>query len=326
MEREDAQKTRAGCDDSSGVDSGSEAITDSVGCTIERHSGDNSEMASQNPGVNRDDLSEHSSNEIQFAISKSEGQLLEDVEKVGPMVTSACFPLSVVPVPMSPSNDDQLASQKAVFHPSRRRDRETSRVVCIGDDSGRGFWKISEGQSSIDKDIQGAETQFATSESEGQLLEDIEKVGSMVTSACFPLSGVPVSMSPSNDDPLASQKAVDQLRRERSLRPSHVVDGGGAASQSYQFEGFEFERPYFGPSHVVNGGGAEFKPSYSEHHEVELPTESHKTELRRRILEIEQVMSQDSRFYAFLWSVKHDQSGLERYKAIEKFWQKVYEC
>jgi hypothetical protein len=195
----------------------------------------------------------------------------------------------------------------------------------LGEDSGKGFLKNSEGQSSFDKDIQGAETQFAMSESEGQLLEDIEKVGSMVTSAYFPLLGVPVSMGPSDDDPLASQKAVDQLRRKRSLRPSHVADGGGDASQSYHSERFEFERPYFGPSHVVEGGGDEFKRFYSEHHAVELPTESRKMELRGRISEIERDMKHDSRFHKFLWSMKHRQPGPGRYKAIEKFWQEIYE-
>jgi hypothetical protein len=36
-------------------------------------------------------------------------------------------------------------------------------------------------------------------------------------------------------------------------------------------------------------------------------------------------MSQDFRFHTFLWSVKHHQPGSERYKAIQKFWRKVYE-
>jgi hypothetical protein len=86
-------------------------------------------------------------------------------------------------------------------------------------------------------DIQGAETQLAMSKSEGQLLEDIEKVGSMVTSVSFSPLGRPVSMSPSDDDPLVSQKAVEQLRRERSLRPSHVVDGAAMRHKSIQVKG-----------------------------------------------------------------------------------------
>jgi hypothetical protein len=138
-----------------------------------------------------------------------------------------------------------------------------------------------------------------------------------------PLSGVPVSMSPSDDDPLACQNAVDQLRRERSLRPSHVADGGGDASQSYHSEGFEFERPYFGPSHVVEGGGDKFKPFYSEHHEVELPTESRKVEPRQRISEVERLSVQDPRLYKFLWSVKHNRPSPARSKAIQSFWQSL---
>jgi hypothetical protein len=57
---------------------------------------------------------------------------------------------------------------------------------------------------------------------------------------------------------------------------------------------------------------------------IELPTEVRKTELKRRILEIEQHMSHDPRFHSFLWTLKYQQPGPERYKAIEKFWQKVY--
>jgi hypothetical protein len=144
----------------------------------------------------QDDLSEELGNEIWSEASESEGQLLEDIEKVGPMVTSVCFPQSGVPVPMSPSDDDPLACRTANFQEELRN---SSRVCQITE---KGVMKFCEGQSSFDKDIQGAETQSAMSESEGQLLEDIEKVGPMVTSVCFPLAGVPVSMSPSDDDPL----------------------------------------------------------------------------------------------------------------------------
>jgi hypothetical protein len=221
---------------------------------------------------------------------------------------------------MSPSDDDPLVSRETRFH---IQERELSRVTRIGDDSGKGFRKISEGQSSFDKDIQGAETQFATRESEGQLLEDIEKVGPMVTSVCFPLLGVPVSMSPSDDDPLACQNAVDQLRRERSLRPSHVAEGGGDASQSYQEDRFEFERPYFGPSHVVEGGGVGFKPFCSEHHEVKLPTESREDVLRQSIGDIERSAAHDSRLYKFLWAMKGHPSSSVRGKATQTFWQSL---
>jgi hypothetical protein len=39
----------------------------------------------------------------------------------------------------------------------------------------------------------------------------------------------------------------------------------------------------------------------------------------------DQHMSQDSRFHSFLWSLKYQQPGPGRYKAIDKFWKKVYE-
>jgi hypothetical protein len=176
-----------------------------------------------------------------------------------------------------------------------------------------------QGQSSIDLDIQGAETQLAMGKCGGQLLEDVEKVGSMETSALFFPQGRPVSMSPSNDDPLVYQKAVDHLRREKALRPSPYT---GDASRSYQVEGFEFERPYCGLSRYT---GDEFKPTWQSFSEVQLPTEIRKSELRDSISDIEQRMTRDPRFYSLLWTLKHQQPGPGRYKAIAKFWQKVYE-
>jgi hypothetical protein len=127
---------------------------------------------------------------------------------------------------------------------------------------------------------------------------------------------------------------VDQLRRERSLRPSHVVDGGGDASQVDNKESFEFERPFTGPSHVDDGGGDEFnrklqapnqwliRPKFPE---VELLTEARKKELKREMAEIEHYRLQDSRFHSFMWTLKYKEPGPERYKAIEKFWKKIYE-
>jgi hypothetical protein len=156
------------------------------------------------------------------------------------------------------------------------------------------------------------------SESEGQLLEDIEKVGPMVTSVCFPQLGVPVSMSPSDGDPLVYQKAVDHLRREKALGPSRYT---GDASTSHHSEGFEFERPYCGPSHVVEGGGARFKPFYSEHHEVELPTESRKEDLRRKMSQIKQGLAHDGRFYSLLWRLQGLPSGSRRSRVITEFWK-----
>jgi hypothetical protein len=161
-------------------------------------------------------------------------------------------------------------------------------------------------------------TQPAMSESEGQLLEDIEKVGPMVTSVCSPLSGVPVSMSPSDDDPLVHKNAVDQLRREKAFGPSRYT---GDASTSYLWEGFEFERPYFGLSHVVEGCGAEFKPFYSENHVVKLPTESRKEELRHKLSEIKQNSIQDIRLYSVLWRIQGFPAGNRRLQAIKEGWK-----
>jgi hypothetical protein len=144
----------------------------------------------------------------------------------------------------------------------------------------------------------------------------------MVTSVCSPLMGVPVSMSPSDDDPLVYQNAVDQLRRERSLRPSHVADGGGDASQSYQVDRFEFVRPYFGPSHVVEGGGAKFKPFYSEHHVTKLPSGSRKEELRHKLSEIKQNSIRDSRLYSLLWKIQGFPSGNRKSQIIEGGWKR----
>jgi hypothetical protein len=111
---------------------------------------------------------------------------------------------------------------------------------------------------------------------------------------------------------------VDHLRREKALGPSRYT---GAASHSCQQEKFEFERPYFGPSHVVEGGGDKFKPFYSENQVIELPTESRKSELKRRISKIVQEMIHDNRVYSLLWKVRGLPSGPGRSKIIKKFWQ-----
>jgi hypothetical protein len=59
--------------------------------------------------------------------------------------------------------------------------------------------------------------------------------------------------------------------------------------------------------------------------EVELPTEIRKKELRSRMAGIEQSMLQDLRFHSFVWTLKYQEPGPRRYRAIERFWQKVYE-
>jgi hypothetical protein len=157
-------------------------------------------------------------------------------------------------------------------------ERESSRVYS--DD-------LSEqGQSSFVTDNQGAETQLAMSKSEGQLLEDVKAGEPMLTSASISQCGRPVLTSPNNDYPLVYQKAVDQLRRERSLRPSHVVDGGGD----------EFKRRLQAPNQWL------IQPKFPE---VELPTEVRKKELRR----VCQKSSITSRFYSFMWNLKYMDPG-----------------
>jgi hypothetical protein len=49
-------------------------------------------VESQGRRIDRDGLNEDSSIKIWSEASESEGQLLEDIEKDGPMVTSVCFP------------------------------------------------------------------------------------------------------------------------------------------------------------------------------------------------------------------------------------------
>jgi hypothetical protein len=170
-EFENAQADRNCLNGSADLDSGSEANTRKIGDSIERDLGTDPKMAIQDQGTIRDDLKGQSrfiqKAETQSATIESEGQLLEDVEKVGSMVSSTCFPLPGVPVSMSPSDDDPLASQRAI---RISQDREASRVVDIDKDSGRRIY--FEGQSSFDKNIQGAETQAAMS---GSLTKEFTK-------------------------------------------------------------------------------------------------------------------------------------------------------
>jgi hypothetical protein len=147
--------------------------------------------------------------------------------------------------------------------------------------------------------------------SEGQLLEDVMAEDEpMLASVSFFPRGSAALASPNDDDPLVYQKVVGQLRREMSLRPSHIEDGGGDASQVCHRDCFEFKRPFGGPSLVDDGGGDEFKRrsqasnqwlTQSMFPEVELPTEVRKKELRSRMAGIEQSMLQDPRFHSFVW-------------------------
>jgi hypothetical protein len=86
-------------------------------------------------------------------------------------------------------------------------------------------------QSSEYSDNQGGNSRSAVSKSEGQLLEDVKAGGPMLTSALISHSGRPVLAGHNNDDPLVYPQIEDELRRERSFRPSHDDDGGGDASQ-----------------------------------------------------------------------------------------------
>jgi hypothetical protein len=170
--------------------------------------------------------------------------------------------------------------------------------------------------------------------SEGQLLEDAKADGPMLTSVPISPKGSAVLVSPNDDDPLVYLKAVDQLRHERSLRPSHVDEGGGDVSQVDYNEHFEFERPYFGPSHVDEGGGAELKKdnlvsnqwrSQSRTPHTELPTEVRKLELKNRIADAEQFLLSDPCFFCSAWCIRHSTQGPQREKVLEQFWRKVYQ-
>jgi hypothetical protein len=169
--------------------------------------------------------------------------------------------------------------------------------------------------------------------SEGQLLEDAKAGRPMLTSVFISPKGSTVLVSPNDDDPLVYLKAVDLLRRERSLRPSHVVDGGGDASHVGNSDHFEFERPYLGPSHVVDGGGVELITdnlisnhwrSQSKISQIELPTEVRKTELKQRIKTPEHQLLSDPCFFRAAWCIRQSQ-GPQREKALKQFWRKVYQ-
>jgi hypothetical protein len=153
----------------------------------------------------------------------------------------------------------------------------------------------------------------------------------MLASALISHGGRPVLASPNNDDPLVYSKVWDELRRERSLRPSHVVDGGGDASQVETLCS-KYERS-LRPSHVDDGGGGVLiaRPeSFSVSQwkvtpPVESPLEITKRQLRRDLEDSEHVLTQDYRFKSFMWSLKYMTLGPQRHKAIEQFWKQIYE-
>jgi hypothetical protein len=161
------------------------------------------------------------------------------------------------------------------------------------------------GQSSLDLDNQGCDSQPSMDKSEGQLLEDAKVVGSMLTSAFRSLKGITTLTSPNDDDPLVYLKAVDQIRHERSLRPSHVVEGGGA-ELNFGFQASNFWR------------------CQSKASQVELPTEIRKSVLKERVKISEQQLLPDPEFHGSAWCIRHS-FGPQREKTLRKFWREVYE-
>jgi hypothetical protein len=154
----------------------------------------------------------------------------------------------------------------------------------------------------------------------------------MLTSVYRSHVGITALVSPNDDDRLVYLKAVDQIRHERSLRPSHVKDGGGDVSYVNSENHTEFERPYFGPSHVEDGGGAELKNDnrvsnrwrrQSEIPKIELPTEIRKAELKRRMKVSEQQPISDPIFFGPAWRIKRS-FGTQREKALTNFWREAY--
>jgi hypothetical protein len=156
----------------------------------------------------------------------------------------------------------------------------------------------------------------------------------MLTSVFRSHEGITAFVSPNDDDPLVYLKAVDQIRHERSLRPSHVDVGGGDVSQVNSEDHFEFERPYFGPSHVEVGGGDELKRmqqfqdsnrwrGFPKVTQVELPTEVRKAELKRRMKVSEQQLISDQVFFGSAWRIRNS-LGPQREAALRKFWREVY--
>jgi hypothetical protein len=143
-------------------------------------------------------------------------------------------------------------------------------------------------------------------------------------------------VSPNDDDPLAGQEVVDQVRRERSSGPTHVDEGGSDASQFDVVEEIDYERPHLGPSHGEEGGGDVVKRKSRQQSvgywmirnpipQVELPTERRKKELRKELVDTEQFLTLDYRFKDIVRIPRYMNPGYERYRVIEQFWKQVYE-
>jgi hypothetical protein len=180
-------------------------------------------------------------------------------------------------------------------------------------------------------------SQFLLDKSEGQSLEDAAGDRTNVIFGPCSHDGRSTTVSLNDDDPLVWQEAVDQLRREKSSGPCHIVDGGGDASQVDIIEDFWCERP-FGLSHVVDGGGDVPRLNSRQQSvghwivqvqslipQVELPTETRKKELEQEPADSEHFPLLDVRFKSFVCGIKYMRPGLQRNRMIEKFWKGIYE-
>jgi hypothetical protein len=122
------------------------------------------------------------------------------------------------------------------------------------------------------------------------------------------------------DDPLVTQAAREQLRRERHFGSSHIVEGGGDASSWDEVIQPKCDRP-LGSSHVGEGGGdalletsernPPFNPQFEFHQqsvnrwltrdELEIPQHESAFEVRRceqkqRSRDFKHYLSQDWNF------------------------------
>jgi hypothetical protein len=111
---------------------------------------------------------------------------------------------------------------------------------------------IEQEQSSNVSDHLEAKFHFLLGKREEQSLKDTFADNANMSFGLLSPRGVSALVTPNDDDPLVWQASVDQLRCERSFGPSHVVDGGGDASQVDTIEAFGHERP-FGLTHVDDG-------------------------------------------------------------------------
>jgi hypothetical protein len=160
------------------------------------------------------------------------------------------------------------------------------------------------GQSDSELDNQGCDSKPSMDKSEGQLLEDAKAGGPMLASVFRSHVGITALVSPNDDDPLVYLKAVDQIRHERSLRPSHIEDGGGDELKD--------------DNRVSNHWRRQSKIP-----QVELPTEVRKAELKRRMKASEQQLLPDPKFFNSAWRIK-ESFGNQREKTLREFSREVY--